>query len=73
MEILFRPFYLIIYFLVLLTIGGAILLANIGDNTTTSSSAPLFTLPDQEGNKISLNDTLLENETAVLIFYRGYF
>ncbi|MEC8945325.1 MAG: hypothetical protein VYD72_02925 [Chloroflexota bacterium] len=48
-------------------------MANIGDNTTTSSSAPLFTLPDQEGNKISLNDTLLENETAVLIFYRGYF
>ena len=70
---MFRPLYLIIYFVVLLTIGGAMFLANIGDDTTTSSAAPLFALSDGEGNKISLNDTLLENETAVLIFYRGYF
>ncbi len=70
---MFRPFYLIIYFLVILTIGGTVLLANIGDDTTINSSAPGFSLDNGKGKAISLENTLASSETAVLIFYRGYF
>ena len=35
--------------------------------------APEFELVDATGSKISLSNTLFENELAILIFYRGHF
>ena len=35
--------------------------------------APEFELVDATGSKISLSNTLFENEMAILIFYRGHF
>lgn len=35
--------------------------------------APEFELVDTKGSKVSLSNTLLENEMAILIFYRGHF
>ena len=35
--------------------------------------APEFELVDATGSKISLSNTLSENELAILIFYRGHF
>jgi peroxiredoxin len=38
----------------------------------TGDTAPDFTLPDSNGNEVSLADSLKENEQVVLVFYFGY-
>ncbi|MFN2104067.1 MAG: peroxiredoxin family protein [Candidatus Promineifilaceae bacterium] len=37
-----------------------------------SEKAPDFTLPDDEGNMVSLAETLQENEYVALVFYHSH-
>ena len=61
---------------VLLTVAAAVLMllaaaaCGSGDSTET---APDFTLPSAIGSSVTLSRVLSENDSAVLVFYRGSF
>ena len=38
----------------------------------TGDAAPDFTLPDADGNMVSLADQLLDNRLTVLVFYHSH-
>jgi len=42
------------------------------DPLSTGDVAPDFTLPDGEGNMVSLTDQLQDNQQVVLVFYSDY-
>ena len=42
------------------------------DLLSTGDVAPDFTLPDGEGNMVSLTDKLQDNQQVVLVFYSDY-
>ena len=39
---------------------------------STGDAAPNFTLPDADGNMVSLADQLLDNRLVILVFYHAY-
>ena len=42
------------------------------DPLSTGDTAPDFTLPDADGNMVSLADQLFDNRLVILVFYHAY-
>ena len=67
-----RPIFRRAVLSVILILVAALLAACTGKDAPPPEIAADFSLPDSEGNMVSLADELAQNEQVVLVFYFGY-
>jgi hypothetical protein len=70
---LFRRSYISLFLLVFISIGIAVSFSYFSSSDDVIGEAAPFSLPDAEGNTVSLDRMLEVKEGAVIVFYRGYF
>jgi len=58
---------------VLLSLGSGNSDAPIQEVPPADTLAPDFTLPSASGENVRLYDLLSQNQTVVIVFYRGFF